>query len=95
MDWIEEHRVLSHIESIFRNLLKRKVSHHVQLVAIAARQMGKVTWCVLGDEDSSFYHSRALARLRTNHIKIVESKGTHFFTHRERMCFHKLLLRHP
>jgi hypothetical protein len=84
MDWIEEHRALSHMENIFRNLLKRKVSHLIHLVAIAARQIGKVTWCVMGDEDSSFYHSRASARLRANHIKIVESEETRFFTHREK-----------
>jgi hypothetical protein len=84
MEWIEEHRALSHMENIFRNLFKRKVSHLIHLVAIAARQIGKVTWCVMGDEDSSFYHSRASARLRANHIKIVESEETHFFTHREK-----------
>jgi hypothetical protein len=43
-----------------------------------------IHWCVLGDEDSSFYHSRASARLRSNQIKMVESDGTRFFSHKEK-----------
>jgi hypothetical protein len=43
-----------------------------------------VTWCVLGDEDSKFYHTRASARLRTNRIKIVEEEGIRYFTHKEK-----------
>jgi hypothetical protein len=53
-------------------------------VAIVARQMGKVNWCVLGDEDTSFYHSRASTRLRSNKIKIVELDGSHYFSHKEK-----------
>jgi hypothetical protein len=56
-------------------------------VAIAARQIGKVNWCVLGDEDSSFYHARASTRLRLNLIKAVESENSHFFTHKEECIF--------
>jgi hypothetical protein len=78
MDWIEEQRRLSYIETIFRNIVKRKISNLIHLVAIAARQIGKVNWCVLGDEDSSFYHARASTRLRSNLIKAVESENSHF-----------------
>jgi exonuclease III len=84
MDWIEELRTLLNLESIFRNLLKKKIAYLINLIAIAARQIGKVTWCSLGDEDSHFHHSRASARLRSNQIKIVESGGSCFFTHKEK-----------
>jgi hypothetical protein len=84
MDWIEEPRSLSHIETIFRNIVKRKISSLIHLVAVAARQIGKVNWCVLGDEDTGFYHSRASARLRSNKIKTVESGGTRYFIHKEK-----------
>jgi hypothetical protein len=53
-------------------------------VSIAARQIGKIAWCVLGDEDSSFFHSRASSRLRSNLIKTLESGGTRFFIHKEK-----------
>jgi hypothetical protein len=86
IDWIEERRNLSNLESVFRSILKRKIAHLIQIVAMAARQIGKVTWCVLGDEDTRFYHSRASARLRVNTIKIVESEGVRFFTHKEKEC---------
>jgi hypothetical protein len=84
MDWIEEQMSLSHLEAIFRNLVKREISCLIYLVAITARQIGKVNWCILGDEDSNFYHSRASTRLRSNLIKSVESDGTRFFTHKEK-----------
>jgi hypothetical protein len=84
MDWIEDQRALSHIETVFRNLLKRKIVDLIHLVAIAACQIGKVAWCVLRDEDSSFFHSRASSRLRSNLIKTLESGGTRFFTHKEK-----------
>jgi hypothetical protein len=83
MDWIEEQRRLSHTETIFRNIVKRKIFSLIHLVAIAARRIGKVNWCILGDKDSSFYHSRASTRLRSNLIKTVESGGSRFFTHKE------------
>jgi hypothetical protein len=54
------------------------------MVAISARQIGKVTWCVLGDEDTRFYHARASARLRSNTIKVVESEGVRSFSHKEK-----------
>jgi hypothetical protein len=85
MDWIEDQRALSHIETVFRNLLKRKIADLIHLVAIPARQIGKVAWCVLGDEDSRFFfHSRASSRLRSNLIKTLESGGTRFFIHKEK-----------
>jgi hypothetical protein len=84
MDWIEEQRRLTHIEMVFRNIVKRKISSLIHLVAIAARQIGKVNWCVLGDEDSSFYNSRASARLRANQIKALEADGIRYFSHKEK-----------
>jgi hypothetical protein len=54
------------------------------LVAITTRQIGKITWCLLGDEDSKFNQSQALARLKANKIKVVEQDGMHFFMHKER-----------
>jgi hypothetical protein len=54
------------------------------MIAITARQIGKVTWCLLGDEDSRFYHSHAPARLKSNKIKMVEQQGTCFFSNKEK-----------
>jgi hypothetical protein len=42
MDWIEEESSFSQLETCFRNLVKKKISHLIHLVAIAARQIGKV-----------------------------------------------------
>jgi retron-type reverse transcriptase len=84
LDWIEERRMLTSLEASFRNILKRKIAFLIHLIAIAARQIGKVTWCTLGDEDSRFYHARASARLRQNKIKVIESGGIHYFTHKEK-----------
>jgi hypothetical protein len=84
IDWIEEKRILTSLETLFRNILKRKISSPIHMTAISARQIGKVTWCILGDDDSSFYHARASARLRTNKIKIIEQEGMCFFTHKEK-----------
>jgi hypothetical protein len=52
IDWIEELCQLSTLELTFRSILKKKISSLIQLVAIIARQIGKVTWCVLGDENT-------------------------------------------
>jgi hypothetical protein len=59
MDWVEERRSLSHLENIFKNLIKRKIAALIHIIVIAARQIEKVTWCVLGDEDSHFYTYRS------------------------------------
>jgi hypothetical protein len=59
MDWVEERRSLSHLENIFKNLIKRKIASLIHIIVIAARQIEKVTWCVLGNEDSHFYTYRS------------------------------------
>jgi hypothetical protein len=61
----------------------KKISQIIHLTAIAARQIGKVTWCTPGDEDTRFYHSRASAKFRSNLIKSAEEDGIRFFTHKE------------
>jgi hypothetical protein len=84
MDWIEERRRLTTLELTFTSILKRKIAHLIHVMTIAARQIGKVIWCVLGDEDTRFYHARASARLRANSIKSIEVDVTCFFTHKEK-----------
>jgi hypothetical protein len=64
MDWIEKRRPLTHLENTFKRILKNKIDYFVHITAITARQIGKVTWCVMRDEDMRFYHARASARLR-------------------------------
>jgi hypothetical protein len=86
MDWLEEKHSLSSIEAAFRNVLKRKISSLIHMVTITARQIGKVTWCILGDEDSRFYHYRASTRLKCNKIRVVEHDEMCFFTHKEKEC---------
>lgn len=96
LDWIEEQRPLSLLESTFRNLLKSKIEELIHSVVVSARRRGKVNWCILGDEDTSFYHARASTRLRCNQIKVVEQDGQRFFNHKEKKqiltIFYKNLL---
>jgi hypothetical protein len=84
LDRLEEYCELSQVESVFRDILKRKISSLIHLVAVTARQIGKVTWCVLGVEDTRVYHSRASVRLKANKIKVVEQEGSRFFIHKEK-----------
>lgn len=84
MDWMVEQRTLSELEVTFRNLVKDRINTLVHSIATAARQRGKITWCVLGDEDTDFYHARASARMRKNQIRVIEEQGSRFYTHRER-----------
>jgi hypothetical protein len=62
IDWIEEKWPLTFLEGLFRKILKKKISSLIHLVANAARQVGKLTWCALGDEDTRFYHSQSLSQ---------------------------------
>jgi hypothetical protein len=51
-----------------------------------ARQIGKVTWCVLGDDDTRFFHSHTSARLKSNKIKVIDHDGIRSFSHKEKEC---------
>jgi hypothetical protein len=84
IDWIEESRLLSPLDLTFKTILKRKISSLIHLVAVTPRQIGKVTWCILGDEDTIFFHSRASARLKSNKIKVIDHDGIQSFTHKEK-----------
>jgi hypothetical protein len=84
LDWTEENRTLSYLESTFRRILKNKISSLIHLVAIAARQIGKVTWCVLRDEDSGILpcsrvgdqSERASDLLELVHTNVCESMSS-------------------
>jgi mannosylglycoprotein endo-beta-mannosidase len=75
LDWLEEGRPLSNLESFFRLMVKQKIENLIHSIAVAARQRGKVSWCKLGDEDTRFYHARASARCRNNQIKLIVHDG--------------------
>lgn len=81
LDWLEEGRPLSFLEFFFRGMVKEKLQFFVHASALAAWQRGKIIWCVLGDEDTRFYHSRASARLRGNKIKVIHDDGACLFSH--------------
>jgi hypothetical protein len=83
IDWVEELHQLYPVELAFRSILKRKFSSLIHLVAVTTRQIGKITWCIFGDEDTRFFHSRASTRLKSNKIKVVEQDGIRSFTHKE------------
>jgi exonuclease III len=80
MDWLEEGRPLSQLEFFFRNMVKNKIEGLIHCLDVAARQRGKVSWCVLGDEDTTFYHARASARCRNNQIKMILHEGLPHFS---------------
>jgi hypothetical protein len=96
MDWIEDQRALSHIETVFRNLLKRKIADLIHLAAIAARQIGKVTWCVLGDEDSSFFSLKSFIQTKVKPYKDLRVRR-YLLLHsqRKRTSPYQLLSRYP
>lgn len=71
IDWIEG-RPLTGLEFFFRDLVKREVIHPI---AVAARHIGKINWCLLGDEDTRLYHSFASTRMRNNNIKNIKVDG--------------------
>lgn len=61
-------------------MVKQKIEDLVHFIAVAARQRGKINWCVLGDEDTRFYHARASARCRNNQIKVIFHEGLPHFS---------------
>lgn len=78
LDWLKENRPLSTLEFFFRGMVKEKLQFYVHSYAVAARQRGKINWCVLGDEDTRFYHSRASDRLRSNQIKVIHANDIYY-----------------
>lgn len=75
MDWIEEGRPLSELEILLRDMVKRKTEAIIHSIALAARQRGKNDWCVLGDEDTRFYHPDHPLTYEKNNIKNIEIDG--------------------
>ena len=55
---------------------------------VAARQRDKLNWCLLGNEDTRFYHKRASARLRANQIKVIHQDGMPHYSQESK---HKIL----
>jgi hypothetical protein len=81
LDKIEELRPLSPLEFHLRVLVK--LSLHNLNVARATywRQRAKIKNCVLGDENSSYFHLCATVRLQKNQIKSLEVQGVPILSH--------------
>ncbi|KAE8820292.1 hypothetical protein D1007_01712 [Hordeum vulgare] len=89
LDKIEEARMLSALESCLRTSVKLLLHRHNATLVAHWRQRAKIKDCVLGDENSAYFHVCASIRHRKNQIKSLEVNGTTFNTHRDKetvMC---------
>ncbi|KAE8819988.1 hypothetical protein D1007_02170 [Hordeum vulgare] len=84
LDKIEEARVLSALESSPRTSVKLSLHRHNATLAAHWRQRAKIKDCVLGDENSAYFHICASIRHRKNQIKTLEVNGITFNTHRDK-----------
>jgi hypothetical protein len=81
LDKIEELRPLSHMEFQLRILVKASL-HNLNVARVGYwRQRAKIKDCVLGDENSAYFHMCATVRLRKNQIKRLEVQGVPVESH--------------
>jgi hypothetical protein len=73
LDSVENIRVLSDQERIFRINLKTHLQFLLKQQLAHWKQRGKIKWVTLGDANSKFFHSIATVQKRKNHISSLTS----------------------
>jgi len=68
LDGLEEQRMLSRLETNFRNLVKEHLSNLLESKRIYWRQRNKTEWVNLEDENTGFFHSIATISHKMNFI---------------------------
>jgi hypothetical protein len=78
-DAVEEWRNLIDYDFSLRFVCLDKVKTMNSIQAQHWRRRGKIKWCVLGDENRSFFHTMATYRFRKNKIKVLCQGQEEFF----------------
>jgi hypothetical protein len=73
LDLFEEVRPLSNEEWNLREILKSHVLTLIQNQRIYWKQMGKIKWVKLGNENTKFFHTKATINYRHNFILVFEN----------------------
>ena len=73
---LEDHRDLTLEEWNFREILRGKLLHLLELQRIYWKQRGSIKWVTLGDAGTKFFHANATIRHRRNIItKLAIDEG--------------------
>ena len=82
MDHLEERRLLSTLESALRLSAKTSISRLTASKVVYSRQRAKLKHCVLGNENTHYFHLCASGHLRKNQIKVLDGPdGSPVFSH--------------
>jgi hypothetical protein len=84
LDVAQDHRPLSPSEAALRKLLKPRIVGLAAVERARRRQASRITWLKEGDADTRFFHLKANARRRKNHIHTLQSDTTVHTTHDEK-----------
>jgi hypothetical protein len=85
MDGLEDQRALSHIESVFRTLVKSHLATLLDSKRAYWKQRNTVRWVNLGDENSSFFHTMATISHKKNFIvNLTKPDGTTVTDHEQK-----------
>jgi hypothetical protein len=78
-DAVEEWRNLTDYEFALRLVCLDKIKNLNSIQAQHWRRRAKIKWCVLGDENTSFFHTMATYRFRKNKIQVLYQDQEEFF----------------
>jgi hypothetical protein len=85
MDGLEDQRALSHIESVFRTLVKSHLATLLDSKRAYWKQRNTVRWVNLGDENSNFFHTMATISHKKNFIvNLTKPDGTTVTDHEQK-----------
>lgn len=86
LDSLEELRSLSDPEFLLCSLVHSCLSLHLKRTAAFWRRQGKIRFCVLGDQNTKFFHACASVRRRGNQIACLVRDSVEHRAHNDKAC---------
>ena len=81
LDKVKEYRPLSSLERSLRTEAALSLHRQNALTALYWHRHAKIKDCLLGDENSDYFHLCATVRMRKNHIKALVLNGVDVASH--------------
>lgn len=84
LNQVQKTLILTTLEKELRSCLKARILGLAAIERLKWRHRSQITWLMLGDANTKFFHSKASSRRKKNSIRTLTKDGNTFTLHEEK-----------